>query len=322
MIRLPVEPMLAAPAPAPQEVDGHWQFNAPFLSDSWTYEPKLDGVRCIAVRENGKVLLYARSGRLVNSEFPVVAAALRDIPEAHADFVVDGEIIAYDESGQTSFNTLQRRQLEKVRLKFYAFDVLYTSAQGDIQRWPWESRRGVLETLLASYPDAVRPEAIEITPSTTSGTTLWQLIVEQGMEGVIAKPLSSVYRQGQRGPWIKMKVLQRREAVVVGFTSGEGTRNGLFGALVLAEPTESGWKYAGKVGTGFTIDAAAKLLKQMRPLITTESAFERRELYRIKTHLGPRTVTWVRPRLRATVEFSELTPDGVPRFPSFKGITE
>lgn len=323
MIPLPIEPMLAQPTPAPAFENGQWRFALPFTSDKFVFEPKYDGMRCIAVRQAGKVLLYARSARLINGDFPDLADSLAQHPDKWKklpDFVMDGEIIGFDHAGQTSFNALQRRQLDSIRVEYRPFDLLYldgTRPHGDIQGRTLAFRRSLLEQTITPTDDS-----IALTPQVHNGRLLWQLAVDHGAEGIIAKPSASTYHQGQRGPWLKVKVLHRREVVVVGYTSGEGTRNGLFGALVLAEPTESGWKYAGKVGTGFTIDSAAQVLRAMRPLETEKPVFERAEMYRIKTHLGPRTVTWVRPQLHATVEFSELTKDGVPRFPSFKGLTQ
>lgn len=317
MIRLPVEPMLAAPQKAPTFEDGQWRFGPPFHQAGWAFEPKYDGNRCIAVRESGKVLLYSRSGRILNSEFPSIIEPLRELWNSDADFVLDGELLAYDENGQTSFNTIQRRMLDRVRIEYRPFDVLFTSYANSTERWPYETRRKLLEVILNEPPDGIR-----ITPVVNDGIMLWNAILETGGEGIIAKPIGSIYRQGQRGPWLKVKVLQQREATIIGYTSGEGSRYGIFGALVLATETPEGWKYAGKVGTGFTLPAAVDLLRKMTPLRQQMPVLERGEFVRIRTELGPRSVTWIRPVLRAKVEYSEIGRGGVPRFPSFKGVIE
>lgn len=87
----------------------------------WTYEIKLDGFRLEAVKTGGKVTLYSRRRNPLNRRFPYIAAALADLPDAT---VIDGEVVALDETGRSDFNLLQNFRSAEARIHYYAFDIL------------------------------------------------------------------------------------------------------------------------------------------------------------------------------------------------------
>jgi len=133
------------------------------------------------------------------------------------------------------------------------------------------------------------------------------------LEGIIGKRAQSPYRSGRRSPdWVKIKTGLRQEAVIVGFTPPKRSRE-YFGSLLLAMREGRGWRYAGRVGTGFSTADLAALHAELKPLIQKKSPV---------TAVVPdaRVTTWVRPVLVCEVKFTEWTGDGQMRHPVFMGL--
>src|SRR5215467_8795185 len=86
----------------------------------WVYEIKLDGYRAIGVKAD-RVLLYSRRKKSFNSQYPYIVDALGELP---GDTVVDGEVVALDESGRPNFHFLQQFRSYASRIRFFIFDVL------------------------------------------------------------------------------------------------------------------------------------------------------------------------------------------------------
>jgi bifunctional non-homologous end joining protein LigD len=143
---------------------------------------------------------------------------------------------------------------------------------------------------------------------------------------VIAKRLDCPYTPGRRGGgWVKVKNTKRQELVVGGWLPGEGNRSGKIGALLVGHydttPTEAEkrgkpqeFKYAGRVGTGFTEETLSMLMRELNPLARDDSPFDGRQ--------PPKGAQFVDPNLVAEVEFSEWTNGGTVRQPSFKGLRD
>lgn len=311
MLDLPIQPMLCLPSPAPIKTDDGWQYSGPFAaadSGKFIFEPKWDGNRCVVVKDRDRCLLYSRSGRVLNDEYPEFVQRMKDW--SIREVVLDGEIVAYDRSGQHSFQALQRRRLQPTFLEFKPFDILYLDG-ADLRKMALYVRK---EQMLEITPLC----DLKPTPASPDGRAMWEVVADSGAEGVIVKPAHSLYLDGHRGPWLKVKVTQRRQNIVVGYTEGDGRRAGLFGALVLAQNVDGRLVFAGKVGTGFTTDSAQQVLDTLHvasdsPLPLHEAAKARRSTQR--------EITWVEPDRSATIEFSDTTADGMPRFPSFKGLS-
>jgi bifunctional non-homologous end joining protein LigD len=120
---------------------------------------------------------------------------------------------------------------------------------------------------------------------------------------------------------VKIKYNHRDVFQVVGYTDGEGTRSGLFGALILAQNVDGELLYGGKVGTGFTFQSARKLADLMDPLVVDESPIAPKDRPRALKHISSRRpIHWIRPELRAVVEYNDTSHDGIPLHPSFKGL--
>jgi bifunctional non-homologous end joining protein LigD len=129
----------------------------------------------------------------------------------------------------------------------------------------------------------------------------------------MAKRADSMYLSGARTDnWLKIKTSKRQEVVIAGFTAPRRTRP-FFGALTLALYEDSGWRYIGHVGTGFSHETVEELHGELVKLETPRSPFRGR----VKDEA---VTTWVKPRLVAEVKFTEWTSSGEMRHPVYLGL--
>jgi bifunctional non-homologous end joining protein LigD len=204
-----------------------------------------------------------------------------------------------------------RRLVADTPVAYLVFDLLY--ADGTVLLdMPYEQRRAALMQMGLQGQHWQVPPAFE-----GDATAAMEASSQAGLEGVVAKRLSSDYRPGRRsGDWIKVKHQRSQEVVVVGWEQGEGRRAGGIGALVLALHDDGGeLRYAGQVGTGFTEAALTELARRLQPLETATSPVQRG-----LTARDAARVRWVRPQLVGEVAFSEWTRDGRLRHPVWHGL--
>lgn len=292
-----------------------------FANPNWVFEPKLDGYRVIATVDNGEVRLASRRGLDCSAEYPWLVAALARQP--YHDAIFDGEIVAVDEQGRTSFQLLQNRASEpRPYLLFYAFDLLYRDGY-DLRGVTLEHRKRLLDASL--YP----VDQIKIVDTfAEDGETLYAAAKEAGMEGIVAKRRDSRYETGKRtDAWLKIKATHSEEFVVGGYTVGSGAREKTFGSLVVGyyKPGAIRLTYVGHAGSGFDDRTLQTLHERLTRLRTDESPFEgevpRFGMWRRPGKAeGP--ITWVEPDLVAQVKFAERTSDGILRAPVFMGLRE
>jgi bifunctional non-homologous end joining protein LigD len=284
-----------------------------FSDPAWLYERKFDGERCLAYRDGGQLRLMTRNRKQVDATYPELTAALR-VQEA-ADFIVDGEVVAFD-GEQTSFSRLQQRLgvhdpgpdlLAIVPVVFYLFDILWADGR-DLRSRPLLERKQVLAGLL-SFGGPLR----ETPHRTDDGEAYYAQACASGWEGLVVKRADSPYRPGRSRDWLKFKCQNSQEFVIAGYTDPKGARSG-FGALLLGYYDRDGQlAYAGKVGTGFSDATLASLAKALAGLERPGPAFDRGTLPRPGVH-------WVEPRLVGQVAFSEWTSAGQLRHPRFQGL--
>ena len=230
---------------------------------AWSYELKFDGYRAIGVKAAGPVRLFSRNGKDFTRRFASIARALEALPD---ETVIDGEIIAYDTDGRPSFNVLQNRRAEP-ELHLYAFDLLTLRGESLI-REPLEIRRELLRTkVMPRLADSIRySETMEASPA-----DLVEAVREQGFEGIVAKRRDSAYKPGQRSAvWQKMRVLQRRDFVIGGYTPAG--RN--FGAILIGDYEGRALKYVAKVHGGFTPAMRVAVFKRFHGLETKTCPFK------------------------------------------------
>jgi bifunctional non-homologous end joining protein LigD len=274
---------------------------------------KYDGYR-IGCRIQGRaVTLISRNGKDWTSAFPEIVEAARGLELR--DALLDGEVAIVLPDGRTSFQALQNSFSGGTRagLVYFAFDVVRLESPG-IQRRPLEDRKRELFRILG------RPRArarIRYSDHVVGGgARMFDQACRLGLEGIISKKRDAPYKPGRSDAWLKTKCILRQEFVIGGFTDPEGSRQGI-GALLVGFYERGALVFAGKVGTGFTVETARRLRRQLEAIETQASPFTPRP----PGALGSRA-HWVRPDLVAEVTFSEWTDDGRVRHPSFQGLRE
>src|SRR3954451_18075934 len=300
-----VVPMLARLAKLPRDDGG------------WGYEIKWDGVRAIAYIRNGAIRLESRNLNDVTPRYPEVQGLAQALKGTSA--VLDGEIVAFDDHGRSSFERLQGRmhltrgveaKAHAVPVVYCIFDLLWIDGEA-LMRLPYTERRERLESLNLDGPAWRVPSY-----STGSGEQRLAARADQHPEGIICKRLDSPSEPGRRGgTWLKVKNTRRQELVIGGWSAGEGGRAGHLGALHMGFYEDGGLRYGGKVGTGFTGKELDRLEGLLTPLRRATSPFDGEPQPERGTH-------YVDPRLVAEVEFTEWTSQSMLRHPSYKGLRD
>jgi DNA ligase D-like protein (predicted ligase) len=264
----------------------------------WVFERKLDGIRCLAVKDGGRTRLYSRNELGLNDRYPSLAAALDADPADR--FVIDGEAVAFV-GGRDRFGGGDGGELY-----YYVFDVLYADGS-DVRGLPLEQRRAVLDRLVRWQDPLRRTEQV-----TGDGAALLADACRDGWEGLIAKRRGTPYVSTRSRDWLKLKCTRAQELVIGGFTAPRGSRTDL-GALLVGHFEGGRLRYAGKVGTGFTRTTLRELSERLAPLVRESSPFAPEKGI-------PPSATWVEPELVAQIAFMEWTSDGRLRHPSFLGL--
>jgi len=306
-----VVPMLARLSALPRD-DG-----------DWAVEVKWDGVRAIAYCKPGRLALQTRNLHDVTAQYPEVRRLTRQL--GSRDAVLDGELVVFDESGKPSFERLQqrihqtdanvvRRRMKTHPVVYVVFDLLYFDGR-DLTAEPYSHRREILEGLELAGESWQMPRH-----SVGHAKELLEASREHGLEGVMLKRLDSTYAPGKRnGAWLKVKIVNRQELVIGGWTPGEGRREKHLGALLVGyfEPGDGKpvLRYAGKVGTGFTESDLTMIAARLAPLERRTSPFG-------AGPKPPKGARFVEPSLVAEVEFRELTKEKILRHSAYKGLRE
>lgn len=275
----------------------------------WLYELKYDGYRAIATLDDGEVRIASRNGKDWTDHFRTVAAALSHVRAKNAVF--DGEIAYVTEDGRTDFQKLQNALSGREgaeRLVYFVFDLLHYDGV-DLTGEPLESRKDKLRTILAGEgPPLKMGDHVR-----GNGERFFAEACKMGLEGIIAKRADRPYRAGRGADWVKVKCQKRQEMVIVGATAPKGHRTGI-GALLLGVREGKGYRYAGKVGTGFSHASLDDLSKRLARIEVKAPQVEGAP--RIKD------ARWVKPELVCQVRFTEWTNDGALRHPTFEGLRE
>jgi len=298
--------------------------DAPFDSPDWLFEIKWDGYRAIAFLEKNLIRLVSRNQNDLTAQYP----DLHDLPNFlnAKTAILDGEIVALDEHGRSSFSLMQQRTgfrergrraaaKPEVRVLYYAFDLLYFDGY-DLRRVPLEHRKQALASLLNSSNDTIRLSDHFV----ANGKALFNVARQKGLEGILAKQRASLYEERRTREWLKIKITRRLEAVIGGYTEPEGSREH-FGSVVLGLYDKQGnLIHVGQAGSGFDQKMLADLWTLLKPLETKTNPFQGKVEALKKVH-------WVRPKLVAEIEFSEwthLTEEGGSklRAPVFLGLRD
>jgi bifunctional non-homologous end joining protein LigD len=289
----------------------------------WLYELKFDGIRAMAIKNDRKVSLISRNGNKLDARFPEIVEAVKNLPVR--EYVIDGEVVALDEGGRSSFQLLQGLEMEgrKAPLRLYVFDLLQLDGKS-LLGLPLEQRKQVLAKICENVGDPIRYSG-EISGDVKS---LLAEVKRRGLEGLIGKQRNSVYEPGRRsGTWIKLKCVNEQEFVIGGYTPPAGSRK-YFGAILVGYYEIGKLRFAGKVGSGFTEKSLSMLHKKFReeehddcPFLDLPSK-QGGEWVQGITPSMMKKMHWVNPKFVAEIKFAEWTRDQKLRQPVFLGMRE
>lgn len=274
----------------------------PFDRPGWDYEEKYDGDRILAYKEGERIRLLSRNDKDRTARFPHVVAAIAGLPPA--TLLLDGEMVVFDKKNVSRFQLLQESKGAPV---YAVFDCLYRDGH-DLRRKPLSERRAQLKEVVGSSKALLLSHLLS-----ANGLMAFRDAQRRGYEGVVAKDLSSPYVEARTKSWLKVKVHQEDEFVVVGFTRPSGSRR-YIGALLLGAYEDGKLRYVGKVGTGFDQKTLSALHKKFRPFVRKETT--------LADPPRAKGITYLEPRLVAQISFQELTADSKLRQPVFLGLRD
>jgi DNA ligase D-like protein (predicted ligase) len=269
----------------------------------WEYELKFDGYRALGIKSGDRARLTSRNGNDFSVRFSSVARALSKLPD---DTIVDGEIVALDETGRPSFNVLQNYNHSATPLEFYVFDLLNLAGE-DLRDRPLDERRKLLCTkVMPRMPD-------EISFSVTFEAPAAEVVAAvkaQGYEGVIAKRRTSLYEPGRRsGAWVKMGINKGQELVIGGYVPAGKN----FDSLIVGYYEGNDLVYVARVRNGFVPALRTKLFERFDKLEIKTCPFSnlpQRDRGRWGQGLTADKMAecrWLKPQLVAQIEYADWT---------------
>ncbi len=295
----------------------------PPATDDWVYELKFDGIRLIAIKADKRVSLLSRNENELSGRFPAIVEAIKNLPAR--EFVIDGEVVALDDEGRSSFQLLQALQMEgrKSPVYFYAFDLLQLDGKS-LLGLQLEARKKFLEELCAGAGDPIRYSGV----IGGDAKRLLEEVERRGLEGLIGKQRNSVYEPDRRsGAWIKLKCVNEQEFVIGGYTPPQGARKH-FGAILVGYYDNNKLVFAGKVGTGFTAKSLSILHKKLQKEARNDCPFvdlpskQNGQWVQGITPSMMKKMHWVNPKFIAQIKFAEWTRDKKLRAPVFLGLRD
>jgi bifunctional non-homologous end joining protein LigD len=276
--------------------------------DRWLFETKYDGYRALAAVAGSEVRIYTRKGLDWTDRFHSLVPALSELTKGSA--LIDGEIAALKD-GHTDFSSMQGAFASNGQLVYYLFDLLELDGE-NTGKLPLVERKQLLRKLLGRqgksgplfYSDHV----------VGHGHDVFKAMCDAGQEGVIAKLADSPYRHDRSKAWLKIKCLQRQEFVIGGWRPSDKHKG--FASLLLGSWEGGKLIYHGRVGTGFNQESARHIQAELDARSRESNPFEN----------APRDISrrakWVTPELVGEIEYTEVTPDGYLRHPSFIGLRD
>lgn len=308
LARRSIRPMKAAPGDMPSSSDG------------WGYELKWDGMRVVAFIDIDGLRLQSANLKDATASFPELGG-LGDAFEGLDSVILDGEVVAIGDDGAPSFSLLQHRmhvtnereawrRAADVPISYAIFDLLHLDGR-DTMALPFQDRRRLLETLIDPGTHWRLTDLHLGDPAELLST-----VTDRGLEGLVAKRLSSTYVEGKRpSTWRKIKPRQRQEFVVGGWTEGRDGLSGTVGSLLLGVMVDGRLQHCGSVGSGLNTASRDEWLSRLEPAELDASLFSER----IPPTLG-RSYRWCQPNFVIEVAFGEWTPDGHLRHPVYLGL--
>jgi DNA ligase D-like protein (predicted ligase) len=268
----------------------------------WVYEIKLDGYRAVAVKSDRDVNLFSRRHKSFNHQYPYLVEALNDLP---GGTVVDGEVVALDESGRPNFNLLQSFRKEALHIHYFIFDMLICDNR-DLTRLALSERRQLMKSHLKLYSPRIRiAEQFDV-----SANDMLAAVRKQQLEGIVGKRRDSLYEPGKRtGAWIKYRVNRGQELVIGGYVLGPHG----FDSLIVGYYRGKDLIYVARVRNGFVPASRRQVFEKIRPLASSTMPFANLpDTHKSRwgdelTAEKMKDCVWLRPEAVAQIEFLERT---------------
>ena len=275
----------------------------------WVFEMKYDGYRCMAAISGDQARLFTRTGKDWTTQFQAIVPPLTRITKGTA--LIDGELCAFDDKGRTDFSTLKDHLSNGGPLTFFAFDLLEQDGE-NLTGLPLVDRKQRLEKLLGKIESS---SLVQFSAHVTgNGQKVFDTICREGHEGIIAKQANAPYRGERNRSWLKIKCSKRQEFVIAGWSPSAKKKT--FASLLLGTWEDGRLVYRGRVGTGFNMESAHQLQQQL------DSRARRTNPFASVPRPIARNARWVAPELVAEIGYTEFTPDGILRHPSFLALRE
>ncbi|MGI9542025.1 MAG: non-homologous end-joining DNA ligase [Cyclobacteriaceae bacterium] len=306
----------------PTQIDWLRDTIEPMLSQSkdkpptggdYIFEVKWDGIRVMISLDEGELTIRSRSNRDITHLFPELMIPEKAFRASAALF--DAEIVCLGPEGRPQFkNVISRmhqstpggieRAAKKRPVHCYIFDCLYLDGRPLIAE-PLTRRKVWLA-------DAIKKDTpYRVSEVLEDGQALFEASKNIGLEGIMAKRRESKYLVGKRSDnWLKIKVRQTVDSIIIGYTQGNNDRAPYFGALHLADFEGEELIYRGKVGTGFDLKTMKEVMKMLKDIPTGARPVKERPIDNAKT-------TWLEPRLHCEIAYASITPNRTYREPVF-----
>jgi len=284
---------------------------------NFLWEIKLDGYRAVAVKSGTGVTLFSRRRKSLNRQFPYIVDAMAGLPEGT---VVDGEVVAIDDSGRPDFNLLQNSRAEASRIHYYVFDLLCWQGR-DFTRLALIDRRALLKGFLVVQDKRIRiVDYVEAAPN-----DLLAAVREQRLEGIIGKQKDTQYQPGKRsGAWIKYRVNRGQEFVIGGYFPGP---HGI-DSLIVGYYDGDKLMYVARTRNGFVPASRRQVFSKVKHLVTPDCPFvnlpeTRRSRFGEELNAEKmKKAVWLKPETVAQIEFLEWTEGDRLRHSKFAGLRE
>lgn len=286
--------------------------NSVITGDGWIHQVKWDGIRGLCHVDNGRVLLYTRSGRERIEWYPEVSAIHSALDCKQA--ILDGELVVFNSDGIPSFHLVMSRErvrrqervahyMREYPVKYMVFDILYRDGI-DLRGMALKDRQEILESTLCENDE------IRIVSCYHDGEALFSLMKEKNMEGIVSKHLNSSYISGKKHrEWFKTKVARRLVAVVCGLKM----KNGDIMSLVIGIYEHNRIRLIGSVSSGLSHKDRKTLIDVLPQLKADDSPME--------DNTSDRDIIWLKPVLTVVVSFTEREPHGGLRHPVLVGFS-
>lgn len=277
------------------------------------YEVKWDGIRVMITLDEGEIRLRSRNQRDITKQFPelqIPAEAFR----ANCG-VFDAEIVCLDDKGRPDFKKVIHRLMQSTESGIkkgaarnpvfcYIFDCLYLDGRPIINEPLWR-RKDWLKDAIKSGTSYRVSEVVE------EGQELFEAAKKVELEGIMAKDPEGRYLPGKRSnSWIKIKVRNTVDCMIVGYTKGNGDRAKYFGALQVMEVSNGETVYRGKVGSGFDMRLMKSITEDLKKLKKVDDP-------EIDDPQDGKNTTWVEPKLFCEVQYAMITKNNTFREPVF-----